>query len=91
MELVEKIKITNSTGLHARPASQFVQKASKFKSNIEIIHGNKEVNAKSIMGVLTLGISKGKKITLKAEGEDEEKAIKELTEFIEIEMPKEDE
>jgi phosphocarrier protein len=78
--------IKNETGLHARPASQLVKKAGNFKSQIEIIVGEKEVNAKSIMGIMSLGIGKGDEITLKAEGEDAEAAVEGLTEFIELEL-----
>ncbi|KXS47714.1 MULTISPECIES: HPr family phosphocarrier protein [Halanaerobium] len=86
MAFEKKVTITNETGLHARPASQFVKKADKFKSKIEIVFGEKEVNAKSIMGVMSLGISQGTEIILKAEGEDEEEAINKLESFIKTEM-----
>ena len=87
----KKVIITNKTGLHARPAAQFVKKAGKYDSKIEIVFEEKEVNAKSIMGVMSLGVGKGNEIIVKAEGEDAEAAVKELTDFIEIEMAKEDE
>lgn len=87
----KKVVITNKTGLHARPAAQFVQKAGKFDSKIEIIFEEKEVNAKSIMGVMSLGVGKGNEITVRADGEDAQEAVKELVEFIEVEMAKEDE
>lgn len=87
----KKVIITNKTGLHARPAAQFVQKAGKFDSKIEIIFEEKEVNAKSIMGVMSLGVGKGNEITVRADGEDAESAVKELVDFIEVEMKKEDE
>lgn len=93
IRLVEekKVIITNKTGLHARPAAQFVQKAGKFDSKIEIVFEEKEVNAKSIMGVMSLGVGKGNEITVRAEGADADKAVKELVDFIEVEMAKEDE
>lgn len=91
MKKEKLVKVKNKTGLHARPASQFVQKAGKFDSKIEIVFEEKEVNAKSIMGVMSLGVGKGNEITVRAEGEDAEEAVKELIEFIEIEMKKEDE
>ncbi|QOX62860.1 HPr family phosphocarrier protein [Anoxybacterium hadale] len=69
------ITITNNTGLHARPASVFVSTASKFKSELFIKKEEKKVNAKSILAVLALGISKGTEITLTAEGPDEEEAV----------------
>ena len=87
----KKVIITNKTGLHARPAAQFVQKAGKFDSKIEIIFEEKEVNAKSIMGVMSLGVGKDDQIIIKADGDDAEKAVKELVDFIEVEMTKEDE
>ena len=87
----KKVIITNKTGLHARPAAQFVQKAGKFDSKIEIVFEEKEVNAKSIMGVMSLGVGKGNEITVRAEGEDADAAVEELVDFIEVEMAKEDE
>lgn len=77
------VYVQNKTGLHARPASKFVQIANEYKSEIFIQKGNSKVNAKSIMGVMTLGISKGTKITITAEGQDEEKALDKLIELIE--------
>jgi phosphocarrier protein len=91
MVFEKNVSITNSTGLHARPAAQFVQKASSFESEINIIFEGKEVNAKSIMGVMSLGAGKGSEITLKADGDDSKDAIEDLVNFIEVEMPKEDE
>ncbi|MGP3779427.1 HPr family phosphocarrier protein [Halanaerobium saccharolyticum] len=87
----KKVIITNKTGLHARPAAQFVQKAGKFDSKIEIVFEEKEVNAKSIMGVMSLGVGKGNEITVRADGADADQAVKELVDFIEVEMAKEDE
>mgnify|MGYP006308328345 FL=1 len=86
----KNVTIVNETGLHARPASQFVQKAGKFKSDIQIVFEDKEVNAKSIMGVMSLGIGQGKEITLKAEWEDEVEAVNELENFIKTEMAEEE-
>ena len=86
----EKVIIKNKTGLHARPASKFVQKASQFKSEITIILDEDEVNAKSIMGVMSLGIAKDTEIKIKAEGQDAEAALNELIEFVELKMPEED-
>jgi len=88
--LEEKVIIKNKTGLHARPASEFVQKASRFKSEITIISDEDEVNAKSIMGVMSLGIAKDTEIKIKTEGKDAKEALSELIEFVEVEMPKED-
>ena len=82
----KKVMITNKTGLHARPAAQFVQKAGKFDSKIEIVFEEKEVNAKSIMGIMSLGISQGTEITIRSEGEDAEEAVQTLIDFIENEL-----
>ena len=78
----EKITITNETGLHARPASVFVNTAAKFKSEIMLQKGEKQVNAKSILAVLSLGISKGTEVMLSAQGADEAEAVSRLTELI---------
>lgn len=86
MKVEKTLTIKNETGLHARPASQLVNKAGDFDSKIEVVTDNKEVNAKSIMGIMSLGISKGDQITLKAEGDDAETAIEVLTNFIEVEL-----
>lgn len=89
MTVERNVEITNETGLHARPASKFVQKAGTFKSEITIIYDQKEVNAKSIMGVLSLGVSQGKEILIKTDGEDEEKAAAELVDFLKKQMEEE--
>lgn len=71
-----KIKITNQVGLHARPAALFVQTANRFKSDIQVRNGNgASANAKSILGILAMGIKQGSEITIKAHGEDAEQAI----------------
>lgn len=84
------VMVVNETGLHARPASILVQKASQFKSEIIISRGKKEANAKSILALMTLGASKGSQLTLEAEGEDEEKAVEKLANFIEKELAEEE-
>jgi len=91
MPAEKKVKIINRTGLHARPASELVKKAGQFDAKIEIIFEGKEVNAKSIMGVMSLGVTRDNEILIKADGEDESEALEELADFIEVEMPKEDE
>jgi len=63
----KEIVITNETGLHARPASAFVNEAGNYESDVEIAFGEKTVNAKSIMGVMSLGISQGSKIISKSD------------------------
>ncbi|WP_041595738.1 HPr family phosphocarrier protein [Halanaerobium hydrogeniformans] len=87
----KSVEVKNRTGLHARPAAQLVEMAGKYDSKINIIHENREVNAKSIMGVMSLGLVRGSKFTIKAEGEDSEQAVKELVDFVEVELMKEDE
>ena len=74
--------ITNQVGLHARPARLLVQTAAQFRSQIQLRHGEKTANAKSILGVLTLGAALGDTITLLAEGEDAEEALKVLADLI---------
>lgn len=68
--------------LEARPAALFVQTASKFKSNILVKIDNKVANAKSIMGIISMGILEGQSITIVAEGEDEDSAVAELQKFL---------
>lgn len=87
----KKILITNKTGLHARPASTFVNEAGKYESDVEITFGEKTVNAKSIMGLMSLGISKDSKITIRTKGEDEEEALNGLLAFVEGNINKEQE
>ena len=73
-----EIVIHNPTGLHARPAKVLVKLAKQFKSDIKITHGEKTANAKSMVSVLTLGASKGSKVTVMVDGEDEETALAEI-------------
>ena len=73
-----KTSIENKTGIHARPASVFVQTASKFKSKIQIKAKGKTVDAKSILMIMSMGLVKGTEITLVADGPDEAEAVKEL-------------
>ena len=70
--------IENKTGIHARPASVFVQTASKFKSKIQIKAKGKTVDAKSILMIMSMGLVKGTEITRVADGPDEADAVKEL-------------
>lgn len=70
--MVEKtVVITNPEGLHARPAALFVQTAGKFTSNVWIKVGKTKVNAKSIMGLISLAVAQGTEVVIGAEGEDE--------------------
>ena len=76
------VTITNSVGLHARPATFFIQKANTYKSSIWVEKGNRRVNAKSLLGVLSLGIAQDMTVTLVADGEDEKKALDGLEDLI---------
>lgn len=76
------VTIQNNVGLHARPATFFIQKANTYKSSIWVEKEDRRVNAKSLLGVLSLGIVKGMTITLIADGADEAEALKGLTELI---------
>ncbi len=80
--IVEKVIIQNKAGLHAKPASMFVQCANNFKSEIYIKKEATRVNAKSIMGVMILAVQKGDEIEIEVIGEDEEKAMQALKELI---------
>ena len=81
--MVEKLFVgKNETGLHARPASLFVQKAAKYKSTIKVKKDGKEANAKSIISVLSLGASKGSEITISCAGDDEQEALSALIELL---------
>ncbi len=75
--------IKNETGLHARPAAMVVSEAGKYKSNLSIKKGAREVNIKSILGLLSLGASKGDEITIKADGPDENEAVEAIVKMIE--------
>ncbi len=74
--------ITNNIGLHARPATFFIQKANSYKSLIWIEKEDRKVSAKSLLGVLSLGIAQGMTITIIADGQDENEAIDGLVELI---------
>jgi phosphocarrier protein len=74
--------VNNQVGLHARPATFFIQKANEFKSSVWVEKDERRVNAKSLLGVLSLGIVKGTSITLIGDGPDEEAAINALMELI---------
>ncbi|MDM5321545.1 HPr family phosphocarrier protein [Bacillus altitudinis] len=81
--MVEKtVTIQLKTGLQARPAALFVQEANRFGAEIFLEKDGKRVNAKSIMGLMSLAISSGVTVTLIADGADEQEAIDALTNFI---------
>ena len=78
----KEVVINNQVGLHARPATFFIQKANEFKSSIWVEKQERRVNAKSLVGVLSLGIVKGTSVKLIADGADEEEAIETLSDLI---------
>lgn len=83
MKLVRKtVKITNKLGLHARPSAKVVQTATKFKSEITLEKEGLEVNGKSIMGVMMLAAEMGSDVTVMAQGEDAEDAVRVLSEVL---------
>jgi len=76
------VTIQNNVGLHARPATFFIQKANSYKASIWVEKDDRRVNAKSLLGVLSLGIVKGMTVTLIADGSDETEALDGLSELI---------
>jgi phosphocarrier protein len=83
LNMAEKtVKIINPSGLHARPASLLVKEASNFKSTIKLVKNNKEVDAKSLLGVMSLAAKNNETLTIRAEGEDAEAAVEKLAAFI---------
>jgi len=81
--IVQEVTIKNSAGLHTRPAAAVVKLASKFKSDFFIELEGSQVNAKSIIGVMSLAAPKGSRLLLKLDGEDEAEAARQLIEFFE--------
>ena len=79
---VKEVTINNQVGLHARPATFFIQKANEFKCSIWVEKDERRVNAKSLLGVLSLGIVKGTTINLIADGVDEKEAVEALIELL---------
>ena len=82
MVYIKTAVINNEVGLHARPATFFIQKANEFKSSIWVEKDHRRVNAKSLLGVLSMGITQGTEITIVAEGPDEVVAADSLAELI---------
>jgi len=78
----KEVVVSNQVGLHARPATFFIQKANEFKSSIWVEKDDRRVNAKSLLGVLSLGIVKGTSISIIADGTDEQEAVDALCELI---------
>ena len=82
----KEVVVTNSVGLHARPATFFIQKSNEFKSSIWVEKGDRRINAKSLLGILSLGIIKGTEIKIIADGVDEEAAVSSLITLIENDL-----
>ena len=80
--VIREVVINNQVGLHARPATFFIQKANEFKSSIWIEKDERRVNAKSLLGVLSLGVAKDSTISIIADGADEVVAVDTLCELI---------
>lgn len=80
--ITKNMTIELKQGLNARPVAVFVQVASQFDSSIFVEYENKKVNAKSIMGMMTLGIAAGENVTVSAEGKDETEAIQSIEEYL---------
>lgn len=78
----KKVTVTNTVGLHARPATFFIQKANEFKSSIWIEKNDRRVNAKSLLGILSLGITKDTVVNILADGVDEQTAVDCLVELV---------
>lgn len=79
----KEVLVKNSTGLHARPATLLVKKASSFKSDVSIEFNGKKANVKSLIGVLSLGVTKNSKVKVIASGDDENLALEEVIKLIE--------
>ncbi|MBQ3692531.1 MAG: HPr family phosphocarrier protein [Clostridia bacterium] len=79
---VKEVLVENQVGLHARPATFFIQKANEFKASIWVEKEERRVNAKSLLGVLSLGIVGGTTIKILADGADEEDAVDSLVELV---------
>ena len=84
--ITREVTINNQVGLHARPATFFIQKANEFKSSIWVEKEERRVNAKSLLGVLSLGIVKGTTISIVADGVDEVQAVETLADLIDREF-----
>ena len=82
----QEVTVNNEVGLHARPATYFIQKANEFKSGIWVEKEERRVNAKSLLGVLSLGSGKGTTITLIADGPDAKEAVEALAQLVDNQL-----
>lgn len=80
----KNVTVTNPLGVHARPSAMIVQTASKFRAEVSLIKDGNLVNAKSMLGVMTLAAEMGSVVTIRAEGSDEEKAVDALVRVFEM-------
>ncbi len=78
----KEVLVNNQVGLYARPATFFIQKANEFKSTVWVEKEERRVNAKSLLGILSLGITRGTTMTIIAEGSDEQEAVMALVELV---------
>ncbi|WP_225757060.1 HPr family phosphocarrier protein [Cardiobacterium sp. Marseille-Q4385] len=78
----KNLTLNNPSGLHARPAKDFVQQAKGFEANVTIIKDGNEYNGKSLMKLLQAGLSKGDQLTLRTDGADEADALEKLADYI---------
>ena len=78
----KRVNIKNQVGLHARPATFFIQKANEFKSSIWVEKDERRVNAKSLLGILSMGIVQGATINIIADGIDEQEAVEGLSNMV---------
>ncbi|SDZ21496.1 phosphocarrier protein [Proteiniborus ethanoligenes] len=87
--ITKTTKIKNNIGLHARPAAIFVRTCSKYRSEIYVEKDGRRVNAKSIMGIMSLGVSPGEELKITIDGIDEEAAMKDLLDLVENRLDEE--
>ena len=80
--ITKNMKIEIQSGLEARPVAMFVQTASQYDSSIYVEHVNKRVNAKSIMGMMSLGLNMGEEVTVVADGADEQDAVDSIEKYL---------
>ena len=82
--IIKEVTVQNNIGLHARPATFFIQKANEFKSSVWVEKEERRVNAKSLLGVLSLGIMGGTDIRIMADGSDEQNAVDALVKLVDL-------
>ncbi len=90
MALSRSITIVNRLGLHARAAAKFVTVASRFEAEVRLVRGERQVNGKSIMGVMMLAAGKGTQLEIVVEGPDQQEALDRLTELVQSRFGEED-